>query len=78
MSYGTSLYDKINFFYIAANFNSLGGIRMVSKNFEKMFLTFLGLGTNVVKPCRSLVFSGTVHWFVGRLAFIHYCGLHQV
>ena len=28
--------------------------------------------------CRSLVFSGTVHWFVGRQAFIHYCGLHQV
>ena len=28
--------------------------------------------------CRSLVFSGAVHWFVGRQAFIHYCGLHQV
>ena len=27
----------------------LEGIRMVSKNFEKNFLTFLGLGTNVVK-----------------------------
>ena len=27
---------------------------------------------------RSLVFSGTVHWLVGRQAFIHYCGLHQV
>ena len=27
---------------------------------------------------RSLVFSGTVHWFEGRQAFIHYCGLHQV
>ena len=26
-----------------------GGIRMVSKNFKKVFLTFLGLGTNVVK-----------------------------
>ena len=26
-----------------------GGIRMVSENFEKFFLTFLGLGTNVVK-----------------------------
>ena len=26
-----------------------GGIRTVSKNFEKNFLTFLGLGTNVVK-----------------------------
>ena len=26
-----------------------GGIRTVSKNFEKFFLTFLGLGTNVVK-----------------------------
>ena len=26
-----------------------GGIRTVSENFEKMFLTFLGLGTNVVK-----------------------------
>ena len=25
------------------------GIRMVSENFEKNFLTFLGLGTNVVK-----------------------------
>ena len=49
MSYGTSLYDKINFFYIVANFNGLGGIRMVSENFEKNFLTFLGLGTNVVK-----------------------------
>ena len=30
------------------------------------------------QSCRSLVFSGTVHWFVGRQAFIHYCGLHQV
>ena len=30
------------------------------------------------KTCRSLVFSGTVHWFEGRQAFIHYCGLHQV
>ena len=28
--------------------------------------------------CRSLIFSGTVHWFEGRQAFIHYCGLHQV
>ena len=27
--------------------------------------------------CRSLVFSGTVHWFEGRQAFIHYCGLHH-
>ena len=26
-----------------------GGIRMVSENFEKIFLTILGLGTNVVK-----------------------------
>ena len=49
MSYGTSLNDKINFFYIAANFNGLGGIRTVSENFKKIFLTFLGLGTNVVK-----------------------------
>ena len=36
----------------------------------------------IAKPyilsCRSLVFSGTVHWFEGRQAFIHYCGLHQV
>ena len=32
----------------------------------------------VVASCRSLVFSGTVHWFEGRQAFIHYCGLHQV
>ena len=30
------------------------------------------------QSCRSLVFSGTVHWFEGRQAFIHYCGLHQV
>ena len=30
-----------------------------------------------IKSCRSLVFSGTVHWFEGRQAFIHYCGLHQ-
>ena len=30
------------------------------------------------ESCRSLVFSGTVHWFEGRQAFIHYCGLHQV
>ena len=30
------------------------------------------------KPSRCLVFSGTVHWFEGRQAFIHYCGLHQV
>ena len=27
---------------------------------------------------KSLVFSGTVHCFEGRQAFIHYCGLHQV
>ena len=27
----------------------MGGIRMVSENFENFFLTFLGLGTNVVK-----------------------------
>ena len=33
---------------------------------------------NVEKSYRSLVFSGTVHWFEGRQAFIHYCGLHQV
>ena len=26
-----------------------GGIKMVSKNFEKFFLTYLGLGTNVAK-----------------------------
>ena len=26
-----------------------GGIRMVSENFKKIFLTFLGLGINVVK-----------------------------
>ena len=26
-----------------------GGTRTVSKNFKKTFLTFLGLGTNVVK-----------------------------
>ena len=26
-----------------------GDIRMVSENFKKIFLTFLGLGTNVVK-----------------------------
>ena len=32
----------------------------------------------IMLSCRSLVFSGTVHWFVGRQAFIHYCGLHQV
>ena len=31
-----------------------------------------------INCCRSLVFSGTVHWFEGRQAFIHYCGLHQV
>ena len=32
----------------------------------------------IYQSCRSLVFSGTVHWFVGRQAFIHCCGLHQV
>ena len=32
----------------------------------------------ITHSSRSLVFSGTVHWFVGRQAFIHYCGLHQV
>ena len=32
----------------------------------------------ISEPCRSVVFSGTVHWFEGRQAFIHYCGLHQV
>ena len=48
MSYGTSLYDKIIFFY-SGKLQQPGGIRMVSENFEKNFLTFLGLGTNVVK-----------------------------
>ena len=24
------------------------------------------------------IISRTVHWFEGRQAFIHYCGLHQV
>ena len=37
-----------------------------------------GWQSNIKESCRSLVFSGTVHWFVGRQAFIHYCGLHQV
>ena len=37
----------------------------------------LGVG-HAWLSCRILVFSGTVHWFVGRQAFIHYCGLHQV
>ena len=37
------------------------------------------VGQNIpIQSCRSLVFSGTVHWFEGRQAFIHYCGLHQV
>ena len=36
------------------------------------------LNTKYNLDCRSLVFSGTVHWFEGRQAFIHYCGLHQV
>ena len=36
------------------------------------------LTKSINEPCRSLVFSGTVHWFEGRQAFIHYCGLHQV
>ena len=35
-------------------------------------------GYETISSRRSLVFSGTVHWFVGRQAFIHYCGLHQV
>ena len=35
-------------------------------------------GQEYIYCCRSLVFSGTVHWFEGRQAFIHYCGLHQV
>ena len=42
-------YDKLCTSYIVANFNGPGGIRMVSENFEKNFLAFLGLGTNVVK-----------------------------
>ena len=49
MSYGTSLYDKINFFYIAANFNGPGGYQDSVQKFQKNCLTFLGLGTNVVK-----------------------------
>ena len=49
MSYSTSLYDKINFFIQQQTSVVLVGIRTVSKNFEKNFLTFLGLGTNVVK-----------------------------
>ena len=35
MSYGTSLYDKINFFYIAANFNGLGGYQDGVQKFQK-------------------------------------------
>ena len=49
MSYSTSLYDKINFFYIAANLNDPGGYQDGVWKFQKHFLTFLGLGTNVVK-----------------------------
>ena len=72
MSYGTSLYDKINFFYIAANFNSLGGIRIVSENFGKIFLTFLGLGTNVVKVSSvnsELLFQSDTlrNWYQNRI-----------
>ena len=43
------MYDKINFFIKQQTSMACGGIRTVSKNFEKNFLTFLGLGTNVVK-----------------------------
>ena len=49
MSYGTSLYDKINFLYSGKLQWPGGGIRMVSENFQKNFFTFLGLGTNVVR-----------------------------
>ena len=49
MSYGTSLYDKINFFIYQQTSMAQGGNTMVSENFKKKFLTFLGLGTNVVK-----------------------------
>ena len=37
MSYGTSLYDKINFFYIAANFNGPGGYQDGVQKFQKSF-----------------------------------------
>ena len=49
MSYDTSLYDKIKFFIEHQTSTALGGISTVAENFENSFLTFLGLGTNVVK-----------------------------
>ena len=52
------------------------------KYLQKVLLDFkmrhLALLNKDRESCRSLVFSGTVHWFEGRQAFIHYCGLHQV
>ena len=74
MSYGTSLYDKI-IFYIAANFNSLGGIRTVSENFENFFLTFLGLGTNVVKVSSvnsELLFQWDTLGYINQINYINY------
>ena len=57
----------------------------MASNWHTMAATVLGCTkvtyagqTHIICSCRSLVFSGTVHWFVGRQAFIHYCGLHQV
>ena len=53
-------------------------INSVEFNFEQE-IQWLSFKLNKRKEsCRSLVFSGTVHWFEGRQAFIHYCGLHQV
>ena len=48
MSYGTSLYDKINFLY-SGKLQQPGGYQDGVQKFQKFFLTFLGLGTNVVK-----------------------------
>ena len=49
MSYGTSLYDKINFFIMWQTSTAWGVSGRCLKISKKIFLTFLGLGTNVVK-----------------------------
>ena len=48
MSYSTSLYDKINFLY-SSKLQWPGGYQDGVQKFQKNFLTFLGIGTNVVK-----------------------------
>ena len=49
-------------------------------DWKKMILTVSTLAKygGLKELIFNMVFSGTVHWFEVRQAFIHYCGLHQV